>query len=273
MRVINQLGDEHQIAMCKSPFVLSHLVQQLCMAVLLLAASVAQAATPLPLRAGLSENSQVSTIVQELATVLFTGMPDQQLSFQILPWTRVQKLLENGDLDMFVTFPASNRATYAHFTKSALFTLDYGHIVYDKLGSKAAQIEAATSFADMRNLVFVHQDAVEWEMRNVPSYIKRYTVNAPLHMFHMTFGRKVGDFFIMYPEQAAHFASQLGYGKQLGIRKVNFIPNSHVGLHIGIRKSYPGSKDLVEALDVAMQQPAYRHKASAIVAKFMRHDP
>lgn len=242
-------------------------------ALVLLLAGAAHAAPAPTLRVGLSETSLVNGAIVELAQALFQFVPSHQPQFQKLPWTRAQRLVENGDIDMFVTFPASNRASYAHFTRTALLSLDYGHLVYDKLGSKARQIEAATSFADLKDLVFVHQDKVEWEMLNVPPYIKRYTVNAPMHMFHMTFGRRAGDFFIMYPEQAEYFARKLGYGRQLGIRKVDFIPNQHVGLHIGIRKSYPGSKALVDALDTAMQQPGFRQKAKAITARYLRRAP
>lgn len=243
------------------------------LAALLLLAGGAAAAAPAALRVGLSETSMVNGAIVELTQALFQFVPSHQPQFQNLPWTRVQRLVENGDLDLFVTFPASNRASYVHFTKAPLLSLDYGHLIYDKQGSKARQIEAATSFADLKDLVFVHQDKVEWEMLNVPPYIKRYTVNAPMHLFRMTFGRQAGDFFIMYPEQAEHFARKLGYGRRLGIRKVNFIPNQHVGLHIGIRKSYPGSKALVDALDVAMQQAGFRQKADAITAKYLRREP
>jgi hypothetical protein len=236
-------------------------------------AGQASAAAPLPVRVGFSENSQVTEVVRELAQLVFSYVPSHRPNFQTLPWTRVQRLMENGDMDMFVTYPATNRTAYAHFTKTALFTLDYGHLIYDKQGPKAAQILAANRFADLKDLVFVHQDGVEWEMLNVPSYIRRYTVNAAPHMFHMTFERRAGDFFIMYPAQAMHFAQQLGYEKQIGIRKVNFVPNHLVGLKIGIRKSYPDSQALVDALDAAMHQPAFRRKANAIMARYQRHEP
>ncbi len=243
----------------------------LCIAICLGLVWPPAGAAPLPVRVGFSENSQISDVVRELAQLAFSYVPSHTPQFQTLPWTRVQRLMENGDMDMFVTYAATNRAAYAHFTKSALFTLDYGHIVYDKHGPKAAQVESATSFADMKDLVFVHQDGVEWEMRNVPSYIKRYTVNAAPHIFHMTFERRAGDFFIMYPMQAVHFARQLGYEKQLGIRKVNFIPNHLVGLKIGIRKTYPGSAALVNALEAAMQNAEFKQRAKAILQQHAAH--
>ncbi len=234
--------------------------------------SHAQAASTLPVRVVLSETSPLNGMLTELLEALFKTVPGYKLSVASVPWPRAQRLVESGDVDLFVTYPADNRLAYANFTKLPLLVQELGYIVFDKQGSKARQILAANSFADLNGLVFVHQDTVEWEAEKVPSFIQRYTVNAPPHLFHMTFHRRVGDFFIMGPEQAAGYAKQLGYDKQFGIRRASFIPDSLVRYHIGVRKTYPGSKGLIDALDAAMQQPGYTQRSRAISARFLRQD-
>ncbi len=240
--------------------------------------SASHALALIPVRAALSEaahptsyvdHGEATGIFREMLDVLFAMVPGYRIEYQGLPWTRAQRLVESGEMDLFVTFPATNRGAYAHFTKASIFTLDYGTIVYDRKGNHAGQIESARNFADLKGLTFVHQEAVEWETENIPASFKRYTVNAPLSLLHMTFERRVGDFFIMYPEQAYFYAKQLGYLDQLGVRKAPFIPHSLVRMHIGIRKNFPGSKALVKALDAAMQQPDYQQKANAIKAKYL----
>jgi polar amino acid transport system substrate-binding protein len=235
-------------------------------------ASHAQAPAAQPLRVVLSETSPLNGVLTELLEALVKTVPGHSLHFSAVPWTRAQRLVESSDMDLFVTYPADSRLAYANFTKSPLLVQELGYLIYDKQGSKARQIQAATSFADLKGLVFVHQDTVEWETEKVPSYIKRYTVNAPAHMFHMTFQRRAGDFFIMGPDQASKYAKQLGYEKQFGIRRASFIPDSMVQYHIGVRKSYPGSKALIDALDAAMLQPAFVQKSRAITAKFWKQD-
>jgi polar amino acid transport system substrate-binding protein len=243
-----------------------------CAFLLPVSASHAQTPPAAPVRVILSETSPLNGVLTELLDTLFKSMPGHKLSFASVPWPRAQRLVESGDMDLFVTYPADSRLAYAHFTKSPLLVQELGYIVYDKLGSKARQIQSATSFADLKGLVFVHQDTVEWEAEKVPGFIQRYTVNAPAHMFHMTFHRRAGDFFIMGPEQASRYAKQLGYDKQFGIRRASFIPDSMVQYHIGLRKSYRGSQGLVAALDLAMQQPAFVQKSRAITTKFLRQD-
>jgi polar amino acid transport system substrate-binding protein len=244
----------------------------LCAFLLPVLASHAQTPPVAPVRVIMSETSPLNGVLTELLDTLFKSIPERKLSFAAVPWPRAQRLVESGEMDMFVTYPADSRLAYANFTKSPLLVQELGYIVFDKLGSKAKQIQSATSFADLKGLVFVHQDTVEWESEKVPGFIKRYTVNAPAHMFHMTFQRRAGDFFIMGPEQAARYAKQLGYEKQFGIRRASFIPNSLVQYHIGLRKSYQGSQGLVAALDLAMQQPAFVQKSRAITAKFWRQE-
>ncbi len=234
--------------------------------------SHAQAAVRAPVRVVLSETSPLNGVLTELLDALIKSGPGHKLSFASVPWPRAQRLVESGAMDAFVTYPADSRLAYANFTKSPLLVQELGYIVFDKQGSKARQILEANSFADLKGLVFVHQDTVEWETEKVPSFIKRYTVNAPAHLFHMTFQRRAGDFFIMGPEQAARYAKQLGYDKQFGIRRASFIPNSVVQYHFGLRKSYQGSKDLIDTLDAAMQQPGYLQKSKAITARFWRQD-
>lgn len=243
--------------------------------------SASHARALVPVRVALSEaahptsyvdHGQATGIFKDMLDALFAMVPGYRIEYQGLPWTRAQRLVESGEMDLFVTFPAANRSAYAHFTRASIFTFDYGTIVYDRKGSHARQIESARNFAGLTGLTFVHQDAVEWETENIPASFRRYTVNAPQSLLHMTFERRVGDFFIMYPEQAYFFASQLGYLDQLGVRKAPFIPNSLVRMHIGIRKTFPGSKALIDALDAAMQRPAYQQKASAIRAKYLRRD-
>lgn len=55
-----------------------------------------------------------------------------------------------------------------------IYTSNYGNLVYDLKGEKGAQIESAKSFADLKKLIFVSQEAIEWEAETVPTYIERH---------------------------------------------------------------------------------------------------
>ena len=248
-----------------------------CFCALLLFAAHGQAAPPTLVRVAYSAPSQpanpfevthASLLIEELLKALFSLTPDYQTQFHGFPWARAQRLVEHGDMDLFVTFPSASRRGYANFSVHPLFVLDYGNIVYDATGAKAAQIEAATSFKDLRDLIFVSQDTVEWETENVPSYLRRYMVNGSVALMHMTFQRQMGDFFIMPPEQARAYAKHFGYERKLGMKKVDFIPNGQISFHIGIRKSYPQGKALMAALETAMKQPAFLAKRRRIESKY-----
>lgn len=239
-------------------------------------APVCHAGSPLLVRVAMSEagvptsyaeNGKAAGVLKELLDAVFSELPAYRLVYQVVPWTRAQRAVEDGSMDMFITFPSASRVTYSAFTAQPIYALDYGTIVYDRTSAKAAKIAAARSFEDLRNMVFVHQDGVAWEEENVPAYIKRYQVNGPSSLMHMTFRRRTGDFFIMNPEKAVHNARQLGYERQLGMKKVSFIPNSLVPFHVGLRNSYPDSKALLAAMDGAMRQPEFQRKKRAIEQK------
>lgn len=214
------------------------------------------------------ENGEVSGMLKDVMAALFVHVPEFKPEFHAYPWTRAQRMVEVGEMDMFVTFPSASRRAYASFSTHPIYIREYGNLVYDLQNSKAAKIAGAKSFDDLKNMVFVSQEAVSWEDENVPAYIKRYPVNGPPALMHMTFQRKKGDFFIMPEEQAMFFARQLGYDKQLGMKKVSFIPNSQVAFHVGVRKSHPDHKRIIAALEAAAQLPEFLAKKRSIERKY-----
>lgn len=215
-----------------------------------------------------TEKGEVGGMLREMLAALFSYVPAYRPEFHAYPWTRAQRMVEIGEMDLFLTFPSRSRQAYAYFTEQPVYIRDYGNLVFDAGGRNASRIAAAKSFADLKNLIFVSQEAVSWEVENVPAYIKRYEVNSPPSLMHMIFQRRRGDFFIMPEEQALHFARELGYEKQLGMKRVSFIPNSQVHFHIGVRKSHPEHKKLLAALEAAVQLPEFQARKKAIEAKY-----
>ncbi len=210
-------------------------------------------------------------MAKEMLDVLFGSLADLRPQYHALPWSRAQQLVEFGDMDIFVTFPSESRKRYASFTTHALYQLDFGYLIYDAKGRHAHRISSAERFQDLKDLVFVSQDAAGWEAENVPDYIRRYMINGPASLMHMTFARKAGDFFIMNTEQAVFYARQLGYEDQLGMKKVGFIPHSQVAMHIGLGKSHPNRQRLLAAIEAAMKHPNFLAKQRAIELKYKQH--
>ena len=214
------------------------------------------------------EDGQASGMLKDMLKALFRNAPGYQAEFHAFPWTRAQRMVEAGEMDMFVTFPSGSRKEYADFSPHAIYTLDYGNIIYDRTSSKSAQIEAARSFEDLKGLTFISQESIAWEVDNIPPHIQRYMVNGPPSLLHMTFQRKRGDFFIMPAEQAVYLARQFGYAGQLGMKKVSFIPNSQVEFHVGVRKTHPKQKELLAVLNRASQSPGFIAQRKAIERKY-----
>lgn len=214
------------------------------------------------------EHGQANGMFKEMLEALFEQAPGYRTEFNAYPWVRAQWLLQNHQMDLFLTFPSQDRRKYAEFTRQAVFTLDYGNLIYRTGNSNADKILAANSFEDLRNLVFISQDMVAWEKENVPPFIARYSVHNPAAIMHMAYQRKTGDFFIMPVEQAIYYSNMLGYRNQLAIRKVSFIPNSQVPFHIGVRKSFSGGGQLLATLEAAMKTPSFQAKRRAIEQKY-----
>ena len=99
---------------------------------------------------------------------------------------------------------------------------------------------------------------------NIPQYIKRFFVPDPSAIMHSTFLRNNGDFFIMSPEDAVYFTSKHGYKSLLAIKRVDFIPNSVISFHIGIRKDYPNANGLIELIDETISSLEFQQQRQHI---------
>jgi polar amino acid transport system substrate-binding protein len=42
----------------------------------------------------------------------------------------MQRSVENGQLDGFVTYPSQDRQSYAHFSETPVSHIDFGYLVY-----------------------------------------------------------------------------------------------------------------------------------------------
>ncbi len=234
----------------------------------------------LPIRIALSQESPPTSYVvdghpagmfKEILEALFELLPQYKPQFRAYPWNRAQFQVQNGDADVFCTYNSESRRVYADFTQEPLYLWDYGNLVYNQKNPKKAQIENAKDFQDLKDLIFISQEGVAWEKENVPDYIQRYMVLNPLAMMHMAFLRGVGDFFIMGSEQALHYAKELGYTGNLGMKKVRFIPNSQIPFYIGIRKSYPDKELFLEAVESAIKDPGFLEKKNRIIRQYQEN--
>lgn len=210
-------------------------------------------------------------VLKEILETLFLSLPQYSARVEPFPWTRAQLRVREGVDDGFVTFPSESRQLYARFSAAPLLVDDYSYLVYANDNPKRAQLDAARSFEDLRGLLFVSQESVEWEKENVPPYLARTFVINATAMLHMTFNRRSGDFFIMGPVQAVHYAKLLGYQRQLVIRKVDFIPHSLVPFHLGLRRSLVGVDVIMADIERAMNTTEFQTRRQSILDHYSRN--
>ncbi len=207
---------------------------------------------------------------KDILVLLFSYLPEYKLSLTPAPWPRGQQDVQAGRLDAFFTFPSEGRKTYADFTSEPLHVWDYGNLVYNLKNPNKLKIENAKSFDDLKDLIFVSQEGIDWENENVPKYIKREYVNKLITLLHLVFRRNTGDFFIMSADEAVFYAKKFGYEKRLGMKKVGFIPNGQVKYHIGVSKAYPGKTELLAAIEATMKKPDFQKKKKEIQKKYAK---
>lgn len=215
-----------------------------------------------------AQNGEAQGILRDMLLALFATLPEYRLEFLSLPWTRAQLEVTRGQADGFCTFPSKKRKGYARFAARPVYVWDYGNLVYSRDNAQSGVIASARSFDDLRDLRLISQEGVDWESENVPGFIQRYPVNTPPQMIHMLLRRGAGDFLIMSAEQAQYYANLYGYTEQLRNAKVDFIPNSQVQFHIGLRQSLPDVEQIMARIDQAMADPAFQARQEEIILQY-----
>ncbi len=207
-------------------------------------------------------------ILPDLATELFYRLPGEALLMEAGPWVRMQRWVETGQLDGLVTYPSEERRRYAQFSETPVFTMDFGYLIYRHDHPQRDLMEAARSFEDLADLVFIGQRGAEWERDNIPASLKTVQVGQLDTMMHLLVRRQSGDFMVMPPEQAIAIARRLGYEGQVAYHPVNFIPNARIPFHVGLRLSHPGSDTLIERIDGVLRSPGYQEAAERLLEKY-----
>lgn len=207
-------------------------------------------------------------IIPDLATELFYRLPGETLVMDVGPWIRMQRWVETGQLDGFITYPSEERQGYALFSQMPVFNIDFGYLVYRSDHPERERMEAARSFEDLKGMVFIGQQGAEWERDNIPFSLETVLVGQLDTMMHLLVRRQTGDFMVMPPEQAIDIARRLGYEGRVAYHPVDFIPNARIPFHVGLRLSHPGSDALIERIDGVLRSPGYQEAAERLLEQY-----
>ena len=219
-----------------------------------------------PLSSGL-DNTAIG-LIPDIINLVFNHLPDHEVKLKAYPWARAQLEVERGRADGLLTYPSKKRKGYASFTASTLYKLDFGYLIYDKDNASRHEIESATSFADLKNVKIITQTGAEWESDNIPEYMHKVEANEVQTMFHLLMLRKQGDFLIMPPEQATYIAKTSGYQDKIAYRHVDFINDSLIPFHLGVRQSHPLANELISEIDTIVESEGFLQQVNQIVESY-----
>jgi polar amino acid transport system substrate-binding protein len=211
---------------------------------------------------------RLAGLFPELVTLAAGEWPGFQVSFQALPWARAQAMVSSGEADGFLTYPSEVRKLYAKFTPMPLFTEDIGYLVFRADSPLKAKFAQLRSLADLRGLTLMMSVGSEWEQDNIPPDIARIEKTNDRIKLSTLVKRQEGDFTIMGLEQAARLAGELDLVGKLAWQRVDFLPDSQVDFHLGLRSSLRWTPTLLKALDGAFATPAFQKSWRDLLAKY-----
>lgn len=207
-------------------------------------------------------------IIPDLTAELFDRLPDHSVAMTAGPWVRMQRAVDTGQIDGFVTYPSSDRKAYALFSNTPLFHMDFGYLIYRRDHPQRQRIEQARSFDDLQGLTFIGQQGAEWERDNIPATLDTLLLGHTDTMMHMLVRRQTGDFMVMPAEQAVHIAKQLGYEDQIAFEPVHFIPNASIPFHVGIHSGHPDAIEMLTRIDTVLDSLEFSQAVDRILASY-----
>lgn len=214
------------------------------------------------------QDDMVEGIIPEIITLIFSYLPSHQVTLKAYPWARAQVHVEFEQADGFLTYPSKKRKQYAYFTSNYAYKLDFGFLIYHKNNANRSIIESANSFEDLRSLKIITQKGAEWESDNIPDFMPKLEANNLYMMLHWLLRREQADFLIAMPEQSKYIAKKFGYEEMIAYRHVDFINDSLIPFHIGIRQSHPLAGELTDKIDVVLKNDVFRKQVLDLVARY-----
>lgn len=206
----------------------------------------------------ISQSDTVSGLIPDLVDALFKQSGELSSQNYAYPWSRAQHLVETAQKDAFCTYPSSSRREYAYFTDTPLLYLEYDFLIFSRHNPRVSELLEIDEIDDLKNFVFVSHNATAWEDDNIPQEVERLNVSRHEQLFHLVLGRRSGDFFIMNLEEAAYWAKILKYDDSMMYKQVDFIPDSSIPFHFGIRKSYEDSQSIISYLETILKSEDFK---------------
>lgn len=213
-------------------------------------------------------DGEAAGLLPESMELVFSFIPEYTVNSAVVPWARAQYNVRLGINDGLLTYPSEERRDYAHFSARALIHQDYGHLVYSAESPNKDLIESATSFADLSGLKVIVEKGSRWEEENIPDYLERVPGRDVNTMMHLLMRREAGDFMVQPAEDARFIAQRLGYGKNLKVRKVDFIPNSQIPFHVGVSRELRFATDVIQQVEAVMQNPEFESQLKTLIESY-----
>jgi len=204
----------------------------------------------------------------ELIELVFSFIPELNVVIKPFPWVRAQALIENGSVDGFMTYPSDKRKKYADFSHSVVYTQDYGYLIYHKANLNRFTLENSKSFDDIANLKVIIETGSEWEIDNIPKYLKSITARNQDIKLKLLLLRREGDFLVMPPENAKYIARKFGYEKDVAYHSVRYINDSLVPFHIGMSHKYKRVNEVMTLVDAVLINSEYQTQRLKIVDRY-----
>lgn len=207
-------------------------------------------------------------IIPELMTLLTDELEKVNIEQNAQPWSRAQNMMKTGEMDLFCTYPSTDRKNYALFTKAPLFYLENDYLIFSKQNSKFQDLLKIKNMEDLNNFTLVSHSATGWEKDNIPESVNRIIVHKHEYKFNIIFKRQAADFFIMNLEEAIYIAKEYGYLNDLAYIQVDFIKDSEIPFHIGIRKSHEQSTEIINKIDETLNDIEFIDKLNSTIKEY-----
>jgi len=213
-------------------------------------------------------NGEAVGLFPDLVKLVFSFVPQFNVAIKSFPWVRAQALVENGLVDGFMTYPSDKRKRYAGFSNSAVYTQDYGYLIYHKANPNRLTLEESKSFQDIANLKVILESGSEWERDNIPKFLRSIIARNQDTKLNLLLLRREGDFLVMPPENAKYIARKFGYEYDIAYHPVRYINDSLIPFHIGLSHKYKRLNEVIELVDAVLTDSEFQTQRQKIIDRY-----
>ncbi|MDV7339731.1 transporter substrate-binding domain-containing protein [Terasakiella sp. A23] len=192
-------------------------------------------------------------IIPDILNLAFEGIASYDLTHESLPWKRAQTLVSNGNADGLTAYASRDRREYMNFSKTPLIHITPS-LFFSASHPRIDELKSISTLNDLKQFDVVDLIGNSWAEETVAPHTPMKWFPEYDQIFKVLLSNRFDVHVALSFEMVKLQLKAFGYDSDALVSVKIPALIKPVPLYFGLRKSLPGSKNILKAFDEKLEQ-------------------